>query len=573
MKVVNYMKASKMLIATLKEAPNEAQISSHILLIRAGMIRKLVAGVYNYLPLGLRTLRKVEAIIREEMDEAGSLEILSSAIQPKELWEESGRWQKYGPELIRFKDRHEREFCLGPTHEEIFTDLVRNEIKSRKSLPLNLYQIQTKYRDELRPRFGLMRGREFIMKDAYSFDLTEEGLNESYNLMYKTYERIFTRFGLNYKIVLADTGAIGGNGSHQFMAISEVGESDIVYCDCGYAADEEKAISRIDEYRFNEELKTLELIETPHQKSIDEISKFLKVTPKDVVKSMVYRDLFHNELVLVLVRGDRDVNEIKVVNALGIAEHELILATYDDILSIGSVEGFVGPIGLNVKTLVDPEVAGMHNAVVGANQANYHILNANYERDYQGTIVDVRNATSGDHCPICGKPMKMEKGIEVGQIFKLGTKYSLPMGCTYQNEEGKTVPMVMGCYGIGVTRTMSSIIEQYHDDFGICWPINVAPYHAVIVPINYSDPVMKEASDKLYEQMKKAHIEVILDDRDERPGFKFKDWELIGIPYIITIGRLANEGICEFKVRVTNEKQEKTFEEAFNIVKTAVDEI
>ena len=560
------MKASKMLIATLKEAPNEAQISSHILLIRAGMIRKLVAGVYNYLPLGLRVLNKIENIIREEMDESGAQEILSSAIQPKELWEESGRWQKYGPELMRFSDRHERDFCLGPTHEEIFTDLARNEIKSRKSLPLNLYQIQTKYRDELRPRFGLMRGREFIMKDAYTFDLNEEGLDKSYQIMHDTYERIFTRLGINYKIVLADTGAIGGNGSHQFMAISDIGESDIIYCECGYAADEEKATSKVDSYKFDEEPKDIEKVSTPNQKSIEEVSSFLNLQPKDVVKSIVYRDLAHNQIVVTMVRGDREVNDIKVINALDIAEHELVLASYDDILSIGSVEGFVSPVGLTVKTLVDDEVAQMKNVVVGANEKDYHYINANFGRDFNGEVVELRKTSEGDLCPICGKPLKMEKGIEVGQIFKLGTKYSEPMNCTYQNEEGKNVPMVMGCYGIGVTRTMSSIIEQYHDDFGICWPLNVAPYHAVVVPINYQDETMKTKADALYEELRKANVEVILDDRDERPGFKFKDWELIGIPYIITVGRRAGEDICEFKDRKTLVKIEKTFNEAAELI-------
>ena len=566
------MKASKMLIATLKEAPNEAVISSHILLIRAGMMRKLVAGVYNYLPLGLRTLQKIENIIREEMDNAGSLEILSSAIQPKELWAESGRWQKYGPELMRFNDRHDREFCLGPTHEEIFTDLVRNEIKSRKSLPINLYQIQTKYRDELRPRFGLMRGREFIMKDAYSFDTDEAGLDVSYQNMYKTYQRIFDRLGLNYKIVLADTGAIGGSGSHQFMAISEVGESNIIYCDCGYAADEEKA-ENLTEVKELETFKEIEKVHTPNQKSIEEVASFLNLDLKKIVKSMVYKNLTNDELVLALVRGDRSVNEIKVVNALGIAEHELVMATYSEILSAGSIEGFVGPIGFKGQVLIDDEIKYMSNFVVGANEKDYHLINVNFERDFNGKVLQIRNTVAGDLCPVCHKPMSMERGIEVGQIFKLGTKYSASMNCTYQNEQGQNVPMIMGCYGIGVSRTMASIIEQYHDDFGIKWPLNVAPYHAVIVPINYNDETMKNAADQLYDQMRKAHIEVVLDDRDAKAGFKFKDWELIGVPYIITIGRRAGEGICEFKNRHTMEKVEMTFEEAFNIVNNAVKEL
>ena len=565
------MKASKMLIATLKEAPNEAIISSHILLIRAGMIRKLVAGVYNYLPLGLRTLNKIEKVIREEMDESGALEILSSAIQPKELWEESGRWQKYGPELMRFKDRHDRDFCLGPTHEEIFTDLVRSEIKSRKNLPINLYQIQTKYRDELRPRFGLMRGREFIMKDAYTFDLTQEGLDESYKTMYKTYERIFTRLGINYKIVLADTGAIGGSGSHQFMALSDVGESDIIYCDkCGYAADIEKASSKPDFYHQNDEMKELEKVHTPGKKSIEEVSEFLNVNPKDLAKSMVYRNLADNTLVIAMVRGDREVNEIKLVNHLNIAEHELVLATYDDILSLNSVEGFVGPVGLNVKVVVDEEVAKQKNIIVGANELNYHTMNVNYGRDFTGDVIELRSASKGDLCPVCGAPLETERGIEVGQIFKLGTKYSEPLKCTYQDEQGKNVPMVMGCYGIGVTRTMSSIIEQNHDEFGISWPLNVAPYHAVVVPINYNDEVMRDGANYIYEKLKAAKVEVILDDRDAKPGFKFKDWELIGIPYVITVGRLAGEGICEFKTRKTLEKVEKSFDDSIQEIIKAV---
>ena len=568
------MKASRMLIATLKEAPQEAIISSHILLIRAGMIRKLVSGVYNYLPLGLKTLQKIENIIREEMDKSGSLEILSSAIQPKELWEESGRWQKYGPELMRFKDRHEREFCLGPTHEEIFTDLVRTEIKSRKSLPLSLYQIQTKYRDELRPRFGLMRGREFIMKDAYSFDLDQNGLDESYKIMYDTYCRIFDRLGIDYKIVLADTGAIGGTGSHQFMAISEVGESNIVYCNCGYAADEEKAESMPEEYDNDESLKEVEKVNTPKMKTIEEVSGFLNVSPKKVVKSLVYRDYANEKFVVVLVRGDREVNEIKVINHLGIAEHEIALATYDDIKAIGSVEGFVGPVGLeNIEILVDEEVTMMKNFVVGANDYDYHLVNVNFGRDFTGTVKMFRASQSGDKCPVCGMPLAMERGIEVGQIFKLGTKYSASMDCTYTDEAGKNVPMVMGCYGIGVTRTLSSIIEQHHDEFGIKWPLNVAPYHAVVVPINYKDETMSSAANKIYEDLKAQGVEVILDDRDAKPGFKFKDWELIGIPYIITVGRLAGDEICEFKTRSTMEKVEMHFADAINTVVTAVKNI
>ena len=564
------MLASKMLITTLKEAPNEAVIDSHILLLRAGMIRKLVAGVYNYMPLGLRTLHKIEAIIREEMDNAGGLEILSSALQPKELWEESGRWFKYGPELMRLKDRHDREFCLGPTHEEIFTDLIRNVVKSSKNLPINVYQIQTKYRDELRPRFGLMRGREFIMKDAYSFDKDVMGLDQSYQIMYETYSKIFSRFNLRYKAVLADTGAIGGTGSHQFMALSEVGESNILYCDhCSYAADEEKAAA-VCTLTDDSEMLEVEEVYTPKQHTIEEVSSFLGVEASKTVKCVLYKDNQNNQLVAAFVRGDREVNEIKLVNALGIAEAFLGFASDDDIKSLNTYYGFIGPVGLNCKVIIDKEVAIMKNIICGANKPNYHLKNVNFGRDFTGEVIDLRKAVSGDLCPVCGKPMNIERGIEVGQIFKLGTKYSDAMNCTYTDEKGANVPMVMGCYGIGVTRTMSSIIEQHHDEFGIKWPLNVAPYHVVVVPVKYADEAQKALADKIYEELKKARVEVILDDRNAGFGFKAKDWELIGIPYQIVVGREAANGIVEFKVRETNEKTSISSEEAISNVLEAV---
>ena len=565
------MKASKMLLATLKEAPQEAQIASHILLIRAGMIRKLVAGVYSYLPLGLRTLRKIETIIREEMDESGAQEILSSAIQPKELWEESGRWSKYGPELMRFKDRHNREFCLGPTHEEIFTDLVKNEVKSYKSLPMNLYQIQTKYRDELRPRFGLIRGREFIMKDSYSFDIDDKGLDASYNVMYDTYSRIFDRLHLNYQVVLADTGAIGGSESHQFMALSEIGESNIIYCECGYAADEEKANTLDDTYKNNEEELALQEVNTPNVKTIEEVANFLNVNTKDIAKAVVYS--VAGVPSLFLIRGDRDVNFIKVCNALGAAEHEVYMSSAEEIEKYGSVEGYIGPIGCKMNIYVDSELANMKNFVVGGNKVDTHILNANINRDFKATkIVDLKDVHAGYACPKCGRPLKAERGIEVGQIFKLKTKYSASMGCTYLNDKGVETPMVMGCYGIGVTRTMSSIIEQNHDENGICWPLNVAPYHAVIIAVNYKDEAQRKLADEMYETLRKAKVEVVLDDRDAKPGFKFKVWDLIGIPMIITVGRKASEGIVEFKFRKDNIKEEKGVEEVIDIVTAKVKE-
>lgn len=566
------MKASKMLIATSKEAPQEAKIQSHILLLRGGFIKNLVAGVYNYLPFGLRVLNKIESIIREEMDNSGALEILSSAVQPKELWEESGRWSKYGTELFRFQDRHNREFCLGPTHEEIFTSLARDLIKSPKQLPMNIYQIQTKYRDEARPRFGLMRGREFIMKDAYTFDKDEDGLDTQYQVMYDTYSNIFTRCGLEFKPVLADTGAIGGNGSHQFMALSEVGESDIVYCECGYAADVEKA-ECINVLKDDSQMLEMENVLTPNQRTIEEVSSFLNKTAKDFIKCVVYKDTQLNEIVVACVRGDREVNEIKLVNKMDTAEAFLTFATEEEIKSIGSIHGFVGPQGVSCKVFIDEEVALMKNAIAGSNLLNYHTVNVNYGRDFDGIVCDLRKAVEGDLCPYCKKPMKMRRGIEVGQIFKLGTKYSEAMGCTYTNQEGKNVPMVMGCYGIGVTRTMAAIVEQYNDEFGIKWPLNVAPYHCVVCPVSMKDDEQKKISNEIYEELRKNKVEVIYDDRDQGLGFKMKDWELVGIPYVIVCGKKSNEGIVEFKTRMTNTKEELNKENAIKFVVNEVNKL
>lgn len=562
------MKASKMIIPTLKEAPSEAIIDSHILMLRAGLIKKLVSGVYNFLPMGLRTLHKIENIIREEMDLSGAQEILSSAIQPRELWDLSGRWQKYGPELIRFKDRHDHEYCLGPTHEEIFTDLVKTTVKSYKSLPINIYQIQTKYRDEMRPRFGLMRGREFIMKDAYSFDVDEKGLEASYQNMYDTYSRIFDRLDINYQVVLADTGAIGGNGSHQFMAISNVGESEIIYCeDCKYAADEEKATSFCKELPKEDQLSLEETL-TPNVHTVEEVSAFLNVNPIKIIKTMIYYASDNNSYAAFLVRGDCEVNEIKVANAMNSSEVFIRLATEEEIINLGSVVGFIGPKGLNenVKIFVDEEVTKVNNFVIGANKKDYHLINVNYGRDFLGIVKDIKKAKANDRCPVCGKSLKSERGIEVGQIFKLQTKYSLPMGCTYLNEQGKTLPMVMGCYGIGVTRTFAAIVEQHHDEYGIVFPLQVAPYHVVVVTVNYEDSLQANLADEIHDELNKNHVEVIEDDRLLKPGFKFKDWELIGIPNIIIVGRKANENIVEFKDRTTNEKVEMTSQEAIKKV-------
>lgn len=566
------MKASKMIIPTLKEAPSEAIIPSHILMLRAGLIKKLVSGVYNFLPLGMRTLRKIENIIREEMDNAGALEILSSAMQPKELWEESGRWSKYGPELIRFKDRHNHEYCLGPTHEEIFTDLVKSMIKSYKSLPINIYQIQTKYRDEMRPRFGLMRGREFIMKDAYSFDLDEKGLDVSYQNMYETYCRIFTRLGINYKIVLADTGSIGGNGSHQFMALSNVGESEIIYCeDCHYAADEEKASSICFKLEKEDKLP-LEEVFTPNVHTVDEVANFLNVNHAKVVKTMIYYAEDNKMFGAFLVRGDCDVNEIKVAACLNSSEVFTRLATDEEIVTLGSKVGFIGPKGLNIKIFIDNEIKDMTNFVIGANKENYHLINVNVE-DIEGEYVDIKKAKEGDRCPICGKLLKSERGIEVGQIFKLQTKYSKPMDCVYLNDQGKTVPMVMGCYGIGVTRTFASIVEQHHDEEGIVFPLQVAPYHVGVIAVNYEDAEQSKVADYLHDEFINKHVEVVEDDRKLKLGFKLKDWELVGLPYLIIVGRRASEGIVEFKNRYTGIKEEVTLLEAISRVEQEVKKI
>lgn len=572
------MKASRMLISTLKEAPSEAKIASHILLLRAGMLKNEVAGVYNYLPMGVRVKTKIENIIRDEMNKAGSQEILCSALQPKELWVESGRWMKYGPELMRLKDRHEREFCLGPTHEEIFTSITRDLVKSSKQLPITLYQIQTKYRDEFRPRFGLIRSREFVMKDAYSFDKDEAGLEESYKLMYDTYSKIFTRLGLKYRPVLADTGNIGGNGSHQFMALSEIGESTIIYCDdCGYAADQEKAEAGSDNYTGNVE-KEIEEIATPKHGTIEELVELLGEDPKNMSKTMVYHDYQNEKFIIAMVRADREVNLIKLVNESDSNENYLELATDEEIANLGLTKGFIGPVNLpesakNIEIYVDLELENHKGFLVGANKADYHLINVKYGRDFKGKVCDLRVVNENDICPCCGKKLHSARGIEVGQIFKLQTKYSKAMNCTYVNEKGENVPMVMGCYGIGVSRTLQSIVEQYHDEAGIKWPLNVAPYHAVIVPISFKDEVQANLAKEMEAKLEAQGVEVILDDRDERPGFKFKDWELIGIPYMVTVGRRANEGIVEFKDRYTMEKTEKTVDEAIDIIVNAVKNI
>ncbi len=565
------MRLSKMYVRTLRELPAEAEIPSHILLLRTGMIRKLASGIYGFMPLGWRTLHKIENIIREEMDKSGAQEILMSAIQPAELWEESGRWSAYGPELWRIKDRNGRDFCLGPTHEEIFTDIVRDGVSSYRQLPLNLYQIQHKYRDEARPRFGLMRSREFIMKDAYSFDKDQEGLDKSYDDMYDTYTRIFTRCGLTFRPVEADSGAIGGNASHEFTALSEVGESDIAYCEsCSMAANVEKAVCRDAEPSpESEAMLELQEVHTPGTKTIEELASFLNIDKKKTIKALLFEkydeDGKADGYVAAFVRGDRDLNMIKLVNSLKIPEHAIAFADESKLeAAIGAVGGFTGPIGLHdCMIVVDSELVGLKNLCAGACKPDHHILNVNYGRDYEGDIVtDLKVLKEGDPCPVCGAPIKHTRGIEVGQVFKLGTKYSEAMNAMYKDENQQDHPLVMGCYGIGVSRTLAAVIEQHHDEDGIIWPVSVAPYHAIVTLVKPKDETQAKLAEDIYQRLLTAGVEVVIDDRDERPGVKFKDADLLGFPIRITVGKRAGEGIVEYKLRRDSEKTEISVEEA-----------
>ncbi|EKQ52125.1 MULTISPECIES: proline--tRNA ligase [unclassified Clostridium] len=559
------MKMSNMLISTLREVPAEAEIDSHKLMLRAGMIKKMAAGIYNYMPLGLKVLKKVEDIIREEMNAAGAQEFLASAIIPAELWQESGRWDAYGAEMFRLKDRGERDFCLGPTHEEVFTDIARNEIKSYKQLPLNLYQIQTKYRDERRPRFGVMRSREFIMKDAYSFDKDQEGLDLAYDKMHDAYVKIFNRCGLDAKCVAADSGAIGGSNSAEFMVKSEVGEDDVVFCSkCDYAANIEKATSPA-EKEEKQEFKEINKVETPNVKTIEELVKFFNTNEKKFAKTILFNA--DGKIVAVMVRGDREINEVKISNAIGEVTN-LELASNEDVrLSTGAEVGFAGPVGIKVDMLlVDEEVANMYNFIVGANETGYHLENINYGRDFEGVVGDFRNVTEGESCPVCGGKITIARGTEVGHIFKLGIKYSQAMNANFIDEDGKEKPFIMGCYGIGVTRTMASIIEQHHDENGIIWPLSVAPYHVSVIPVNVKDEGQSKVANELYEKLLNMGIEVLLDDRNERAGVKFKDSELMGIPMRVTVGKKINDGEVEFKLR-DGEMEVIKIDDVCNIIK------
>lgn len=575
------MRLSKMHLKTLREAPTEAEIPSHILLLRAGMIRKLASGIYGFMPLGWRSLRKIEEIIRQEMDNTGAQEILMSAVQPAELWEESGRWYAYGPELWRIKDRGGRDFCLGPTHEEIFTDIVRSDISSYRQLPTTLYQIQHKYRDEARPRFGLMRSREFIMKDAYSFDKDREGLDASYDAMYDAYSKIFTRCGLTFRPVEADTGAIGGKGSHEFTALSEVGESEIAYCEkCDMAATVEQAECVDDAPTADSvEMLPLEEVHTPGTKTIEEVADFLGLDKSQTIKALLLEKYDEegnvSDYVAAFVRGDRDLNMTKLVNALDVPEHAIAFADEEKMSKVtGSVGGFTGPTGLHdCIIVVDSELVGQKNLCGGACKEDYHLKNINCDRDYKADIVtDIKVLKEGDRCPVCGGPIKHTRGIEVGQIFKLGTKYSESMGALYKDDNQEDHPIVMGCYGIGVTRTLAAIVEQHHDDKGIIWPVSVAPYHVIITLVKPDDPIQVALAEEIYSQLQKKGVDVLLDDRDERPGVKFNDADLLGIPLRITVGKLAADGIVEYKLRSQEDKTEISKEEAIESAVTMVRE-
>ena len=550
-------------MATQREIPADAEIPSHQLMLRAGLIRKVASGIYSFMPLGYRTYRKVEAVIREEMDKAGAQELIMPALLPAEVYQESGRWEKFGPEMFRLSDRGGRSFCLGPTHEEPFTEAVRDTISSYKQLPVTLYQIQHKYRDEKRPRFGIMRGREFVMKDAYSFDVDEAGLSESYDTMYKAYRAIFDRLGLDYTVVDADSGAMGGSGSQEFMVKSEVGEDGICYCDeCGYAANEEKA-GCVTPEQDNSEMLAIEKIHTPDVKTIDDLVGYMNCGPEKFVKTILYN--IDGKIVAAMCRGDRDINETKLANLYDATEMEL--AAFVDVERVtGAKVGFAGPVGLKEKIdiVVDNEVSVMRNFVVGADETDYHLKNVNIGRDFEATtIADIRNAVEGDTCPKCGKgKMKMARGVEVGHIFKLGTKYSKALNCVYLDKDGKSNLVVMGCYGIGVGRTLAAIIEQHHDDNGIIWPAEVAPYKAIVVPTKVNDEANMALAEKIYADLTAAGVEVLIDDRNERPGVKFKDADLIGIPLRITVGRRAGEGIVEVKRRDSDEAVEMTADEA-----------
>ncbi|MGS2776885.1 proline--tRNA ligase [Robertmurraya sp. GLU-23] len=550
------MKQSMTLIPTLREVPADAEIKSHQLLLRAGFVRQNASGIYSYLPMAQRVLKKIETIVREEMDNAGAVELLMPALQQAELWQESGRWYTYGPELMRMHDRHTREFALGATHEEVITSLVRDEVKSYKRLPLTLYQIQTKFRDEKRPRFGLLRGREFIMKDAYSFHSSQESLDEVYDRLFTAYSNIFSRCGLDFRAVIADSGAMGGKDTHEFMVLSDVGEDTIAYSDTSnYAANIEMAPVVNTYEKSDESQKEMEKVLTENKKSIEEVVGFLNVDSSKCIKSLLFK--VDDQYVLVLVRGDHEVNDIKLKNLYAASVVEL--ATPEETKEIlGCSIGSLGPVGVNkVEIVADPAVQAIVNGVCGANEENHHFINVNAEKDFSVTkYADIRFIQEGDLSPDGQGKIVFAKGIEVGHVFKLGTRYSEAMNATYLDENGKSQPMIMGCYGIGVSRTLAAVAEQFNDDNGLVWPAQIAPFKVHLIPINLKDEAQAKLASDLYEQLKAQGFEVLMDDRAERPGVKFADSDLIGLPVRVTVGKKAAEGIVELKVRKTGEMLE-----------------
>lgn len=569
------MLASRLYSPTLREIPADAVVVSHQYMLKAGMMRKISNGLYAFLPLAWRSIRKIEDIIREEMAKIGCQEIMMPIVQPAELWQETGRWAVFGPEMFKLKDRHDHEYCLGPTHEELITALTRMDTSSYKQLPVSLFQIQNKYRDEKRPRFGLMRSREFIMKDAYTFDADEEGLDKQYKLMYDAYTRIFTRCGLHFRPVIADTGAIGGSGSHEFEVIADAGEADIVYCtSCDFAANVEavqpKAVSQ---HIHNNKEK--ELVSTPGQHTISMVCEYLHAPVSQSIKAVVYK--LDDKVVLAMVRGDHEVNEVRLQNIYHAVN--VGMASDEDLKACGLTAGYISPIGLKTSDkfdiVVDASVMEMEDACCGGNQKDMHYIHVNPKRDFPNVRVDtIRLIDTHDVCPVCGGHIEMKKGIEVGQVFKLGTKYSEALGCNFLDQNGKSHPMVMGCYGIGVTRTVAASIEQNHDEDGIIWPINIAPYEAVIVPFNTKDEEVMKAAKELYEALNTSRDEIVLDDRKGRAGPKFKDADLIGYPVRVTIGKkLKENGTVEIKIRRTGEVIEVPFAEAAEKVNSVLNSL
>lgn len=567
------MRLSIVFAPTLKESPAEAEVISHKLLLRAGMIRKVAAGIYSFLPLGFRVLKKVENIVQEEMDATGAQEMLMPALQPADLWKKSGRWEQYGPEMMRLKDRNDREFALGPTHEELITDLVMKEVRSYRQLPITLYQIQVKFRDEIRPRFGLMRGREFIMKDAYSFNANIEDLAKSYSDMYQAYNRIFSRTGLDFRAVEAASGLIGGKVSQEFMVLAEAGEDTILYCNtCDYAASQDVATTRMEE-PSSEEIRKSRIVDTPGQKSIEEVSVFLNVPADRLAKTLIYK--YDGELVAVLIRGDRDVNEEKLATALGTTNFHLLAgAEWQDYP--GLIQGYVGPVGLEgVRLIADKEVSVMRNFVVGANKPDVHLVDVNVGEDFQvNEWADLKIVRTGDLCPMCEGGLISAKGIEVGHIFQLGTKYSEAMNATFVDEEGNLKPYIMGCYGIGVSRLIAAAIEQNYDENGIIWPISIAPFSVEMVVLNYDKEDQRAAADNIYHELEGRGIDVLLDDRVESAGKKFADADLIGIPVQVIIGaRTLKSGNVEVKLRASGERKEFPLEQAVDMIVDLVEQM